>query len=156
EKHYAVGDLPFGIVAGDFNGDGTLDLVTTSQGSDSVSLLLGRGDGTFDDEVRFATGPAPDSLFAADFNRDGRLDLAVSNAGSPEVSILLGRPQPVRKDETFQTQVRFAVGDGATPRTGMGVADLNGDGWLDLVTAQILANNVVVLRGRGDGSFQPA
>src|SRR5262249_2062888 len=150
EKHYPVGALPFSLVAGDFNRDGKLDLVTTNQGSQNlgVSLLLGRGDGTFEDQVRFATGPVPDSVFTTDFNGDGRLDLAVSNAGSPDVSILLGRG-----DGTFQDQVRFAVGDGPTPRTGFAVADLNGDGRPDLLASQILANNVVVLLGRGDGSF---
>src|SRR5262249_18309428 len=90
-KHYPVGALPFSLVAGDFNRDGKLDLVTTNQGSQNlgVSLLLGRGDGTFEDEVRFATGPVPDSVFTTDFNGDGRLDLAGSNAGPPGVSILL-------------------------------------------------------------------
>src|SRR5262249_38994211 len=70
EKRYAVGDAPFAIVAGDFNGDTKLDLVTTNLGSHSVSLLTGRGDGTFEDAVPFAAGQVPDSLFAADFNRD--------------------------------------------------------------------------------------
>jgi hypothetical protein len=148
EVHYPVGDAPFGILAGDFDRNGTLDLAVADSGSNDISVLLGRGDGTFRPEVRYAVGAGPDSIVGADFNHDGRFDLAVSNAGSSDISVLLGRG-----DGTFRDQVRFVAGDGPTPRY-LVTADLNGDGRIDLVASQALLNNVAVLLGRGDGTFQ--
>src|SRR5207248_1684180 len=92
------------VVAGDFNGDGLLDLAATN--SDSVSVLLGRGDSTFQPEVEFPAGTNPSSLASGDFNGDGELDLAAASFdtasdGGPlasQVTILLGRG-----DGTFET-----------------------------------------------------
>ncbi len=57
---YAVGTIPTAIVAGDFNGDGHLDLaVANRQRSDTVSVLLGNGDGTFQPQVTYAVGSGP-------------------------------------------------------------------------------------------------
>lgn len=146
--HVPVGRSPLAIVAGDFNEDGHVDLIDTNFGDRSMSLLLGRGDGTFAPELRFATGSLPDSLFAKDLNGDGHLDVVVSNATENNVSVFLGRG-----DGTFLEQQRFRVGDGPTPRRGFDVADLNGDGWLDLAIPQVLPNDVSVLLGVGDGTF---
>ena len=148
--HYAVGESPLGIVAGDFNEDGQLDLVNANFHSDppSVSLLLGHGDGTFAGEVRIATGRLPDFLLARDASGDGHLDLVVSNAGSSNVSVLLGRG-----DGTFAPQEFYPVGDGPTPRRGLESGDFDGDGRLDLAIPQVLSNDVSVLLGSGTGSF---
>jgi large repetitive protein len=146
--HVAVGRSPLAIVAGDFNEDGHVDLMDTNFGDRSMSLLLGRGDGTFLPEVRFATGNLPDSLRAVDLNGDGHLDVIVSNATADNVSVFLGHG-----DGTFADQELFRVGDGPTPRRGFDVADLNGDGWLDLAIPQVLPNDVSVLLGSGDGRF---
>ena len=68
------------IVAGDFTGDGHLDLAVANGGSDTVSVLLGNGDGTFQPQVTYAVGGrAADSIVAGDFRGDGRLDLAVAD-----------------------------------------------------------------------------
>ncbi len=149
-QHYPVGEYPQGIVAGDFNHDGDLDLVNANFRSDppSLSLLLGNGDGTFESEVRLATGLLPDFLLTRDFDGDNHLDLIVSNAGGDDVSVLLGRG-----DGTFADQVFYTVGDGPTPRRGLEAADLDGDGQLDLAIAQVLSNDVSVLLGSGDGGF---
>jgi hypothetical protein len=91
----------------DLNADGQPDLATANASSGDVSVLLGRGDGTFQEQRRFAVGDDPGSLVVADLNADGRPDLATANAASDDVSVLLGRG-----DGTFQEQRRFAAGLG--------------------------------------------
>ena len=79
---YATGTYPFSVAVGDFNGDGKLDLAVTNSGDNTVSVLLGKGDGTFQAHVDYATGDInPQWLVAADFNRDGKLDIAIANYG---------------------------------------------------------------------------
>ncbi len=84
-----MGSYPFSVAAGDFNGDGKVDLAVANEGSNSVSVLLGNGDGTFAAAQNFATGVNPWSVAVSDFNGDGKLDLAVANYGSGTVSVLL-------------------------------------------------------------------
>ena len=140
------GTAPYALVAGDFNGDGRTDLAVANIGSNDVSVLLGNGDGTFQDQVRYAAGDEPFALVAGDFNGDGRTDLAVANAGSNDVSVLLGNG-----DGTFQDQVRYAAGD---EPFALVAGDFNGDGRTDLAVANYDSGDVSVLLGNGDGTFQ--
>ncbi len=86
------------VVAGDFNGDGKLDLAVANSGDGNVSVLLNNGSGGFATAVNYATGsttlPAPNSIFAGDLNSNGKLDLVVANLGESDISILLGQPPP--------------------------------------------------------------
>ena len=141
---YGVGESPFGIVAGDFNGDGHVDLAVAS--GVEVSVLLGNGDGTFQTQVTYAVGSSPGGLVAGDFNGDRKLDLAVVNRGSNDVSVLLGNG-----DGTFQPQVTYAMGPGPE---SIVAGDFNGDGRLDLATMHD-NGTVSVLLDNGDGTFQP-
>src|ERR1700723_358186 len=86
----AVGTQPTGLVTGDFNGDGKIDLAVANSGSNTVSILLGNGDGTFTAATPVAVGSGPAWLVTGDFNEVGILDLAVVHSGSNTVSILLG------------------------------------------------------------------
>ena len=70
---YATGTGPTAIAAGDFNADGKTDLVTANSGANTVSVLLGNGDGTYRAKVDYAVGTQPASLVVADFNNDGSL-----------------------------------------------------------------------------------
>ena len=74
------------VIAGDFNGDGNLDLAITS--GTGVSILAGTGAGAFQPPVGFAAGYVPVALAAGDFNQDGKPDLAVANSRSSNVSVL--------------------------------------------------------------------
>ena len=58
-RRFAVGSYPASMVAGDFNGDGRLDLATANSDSNDISVLLGNGDGTFQPQLRFAVGAYP-------------------------------------------------------------------------------------------------
>ena len=146
--NYSVGSHPYTVVVGDFNGDGKPDLAVANQGSNNVSVLLGKGDGTFQAAVNYVTGIEPYSVAVGDFNGDGKLDLAVENYGSSTVSVLLGNG-----DGTFQTAVNYATGVGSIVVV---VGDFNGDGKLDLAVANVDSNNVSVLLGKGDGTFRTA
>jgi FG-GAP-like repeat len=142
----ALTAAPIALVAGDFNGDGRLDLATANFASHDVSVLLGLGDGTFRQETRFPAGMNPTAIVTGDFNGDGRLDLAVANARSNDVSILLGNG-----DGTFACPESFAAGD--LPQA-LVAGDFNGDGIPDLAVADYRSQDVTVLMGRGDGTFR--
>ncbi len=138
--------FPWSSVAGDFNGDGFLDLAVTNQSSHSVTILLGDNTGHFGVPPKtFGVGTTPRSVALGDFNGDGKLDLAVANYGSNDVSILLGTG-----NGSFGPATSFPAG---THATAVAVGDFNGDGKLDLVVANYGSNNVSVLFGTGNGSF---
>jgi uncharacterized repeat protein (TIGR01451 family) len=138
---------------GDFNGDGKIDLVSTNffGSPPSVCPAINQGDGTF--RYKPCVSDIQGTSFAVgDFNADGKLDFAVANFTNPDpgtvsnISVLLGNG-----DGTFQSKVNYPVG--SAPFLGA-AADFNGDGKLDLVTANDGDNNVSLLLGNGDGTFQ--
>jgi len=143
-----VGNDPVSVAVGDFNHDGNLDLVAANSGDNTVSVLLGNGDGSFQDPVNFAVGNHPWSVAVGDFTHDGNLDIVTANSGDNTVSVLLGNG-----DGTFQDAVSYQVG---SVSEAVAVGDLTGDGHLDIVTANHGDNTVSVLLGNGDGTFQSA
>jgi uncharacterized repeat protein (TIGR01451 family) len=142
---YATGAGPNALVYGDFNGDGKIDLATVNSTANTVSVLLGNGDGTFQGKVDYAVGAQPLSLVVGDFNGDGNADLAVANLTGNSLSILVGNG-----DGTFQTAVSLALPFAAS---AVAVADLNQDSILDLIVASNGGGQTVLL-GNGDGTFR--
>jgi hypothetical protein len=134
--NYNAGTAPRAVAVGDFNGDNKLDLAVANYGSfvhgqlvdSSVSILLGRGDGTFESPTNYAAGQGPVSVAVGDLNGDGRADLAVANDLSANVSLLLGNG-----DGTFAAPIHFSAG--ARPRA-VAIGDFNGDGRSDMVIAR--------------------
>ena len=142
----------FGI--GDFTGDGWPDLALL--GSYAISVLGGRGDGTFDFE---ASNSLPDlspfTMAAADLNQDGAPDLVVSATvwcgfavcGKAVVTFLNRKPFGFN----WGTEVRFNASVNDAANLDLAVRDLNGDGRLDVICAS--QHGVFALLGNGDGTF---
>ncbi len=151
EVFFAVGAFPLAILAGDYNEDGFTEIATANAFFDDVSILLGNGDGTFQDELFFPAGFLPIGLAQGDYNGDGNLDIAVLNLGDETVSIL-----PGNGDGTFGADTGpFPVGTlPLISPASIATGDVNGDTRLDLVTANLDGNDVSILLGNGDGSFQ--
>ena len=85
--NFTVGTNPRFVAIGDFNGDGKADIATANEGSNTVSVLLGTGSGSFAAATNFTVGVAPASVAIGDFNGDGKADIAVAN----EVHQLMSR-----------------------------------------------------------------
>jgi hypothetical protein len=125
---------------GDFRGDGHKDLAVANAFSNSVSVILGNGDGTFQPAQSVSPGvqgAEPYGIAIADFNGDGHQDLVLNNAYTDNVSILLGNG-----DGTFQPARLY--GTRFTP-FGVAVGDFNGDGRPDVATTNAGSNSVSIL-----------
>jgi hypothetical protein len=150
------GQFAASVAVADLNGDGKLDVVVANANSNTVGVLLGNGDGTFQAPVIYAAGGrVPVAVVVADVNADGRPDLVLanicasaSNCAIGVIGVLLGNG-----DGTFQRAVTYGSG---VQLSSVAVADLNGDGRLDIVATNKGDNTLGVLLGRGDGTFQSA
>ena len=127
------------VTVADLNGDGKPDLaVANGYPAHDTSVMLARGGG-FGPAHTYPTGFAPHSIVATDLNGDGIPDLAVGNVGDSTVSILLGRG-----DGTVVRKLDLPTGSTATNNT-IAVADMNGDGRPDLVTANFKPSSLVTV-----------
>ena len=89
-------ELEISINSADLNGDGNADLIIANRVTNTLSYMLGLGNGTFDTRVDFKVGGVkgrePVAIAYGDFNNDGAIDLMVANAGTDDVSVLLRNP----------------------------------------------------------------
>ncbi len=139
------------IIGGDFNGDNNLDLAMFSGGNSAgnIAVMLGNGTGGFGGPSYFvAEGPGT-SLTTADLNGDGKLDLAVGNSFIGTVTVLLG------VGNGGFTAAPYSPLRAASKTDYVTTGDLNKDGKIDLITANLEPNSVSVLFNNGSG-FQPA
>ncbi len=144
---YPVESTPSTVVAGDFNGDGILDLAVFNEGSQSISILMGDGDG----HIRKA---AVDSRRASVEAATGGGAISTAMASW----IWLSPMSPTARFPSYSgTATAISTGVVALwgrPRLGMAVGDLNGDGNLDLVAGNANGETYAVLLGDGDGNFE--
>jgi hypothetical protein len=144
-----VGSYAPAMAAGDFNGDGILDLATAIYGNGSAgttTVQLGNGDGTFTEMSGTSFTDSPWGIAVGDFNGDGIPDLAETvNGRLGTLLLLLGKG-----DGTFTLKTYLHVGNNPL---SLAVGDFNGDGNLDIATANTTDNTVTVLLGNGDGTF---
>jgi len=151
-RNFEVGGGARSLVLADLNGDGKLDAVTANSIDNTVSVLLGTGDGAFQTRTDYAAGAGVSSVAVGDLNGDGKLDLVASNGQNNSITVFLGRG-----DGTFpigtEYPVRYTYQD-------LVLGDVNGDGQLDLVAAAAgsqpddFSDAISVSLGNGDGTFQ--
>lgn len=132
----------------DLNRDGKPDLVSANFYSNSVSVLLGNGTGSFGPASDFPAGDGATFVAIGDLNQDGKPDLAVATAYAPSVSILLGNGQGA-----FAVPIPIPVLAG--PQS-VEIEDFNRDGKPDLAVIYTMTNVVSILSGNGDGTFGTA
>jgi hypothetical protein len=140
---FDLGAALAGVAVGHFEGAAAPLDVATANANGTVSVLLGKGDGTIQSPISLTDGGSPDAVAVGDFLGNGLDDIAVANTNHT-VTVLLSNG-----NGTFQAPKSLSVG--AAP-VGVAVGDFTGDGKLDIVTA----NNdgtVTVLPGKGDGTF---
>jgi uncharacterized protein (TIGR03437 family) len=115
----------------------------------TVEVLIGAGDGSFAAPVSYPVGVAPATIVADKFTSGGNLDIVVLDSQSNitnKVWLL-----PGKGDGTFGAAVSTATG---TISGYLSYADFNHDGALDLLIADQLSSSMVLMYGKGDGSFQ--
>jgi uncharacterized protein (TIGR03437 family) len=152
------GGQPLAMSAGDFNGDGRVDVAAVGTGSDSVGILLNNGQGGFAEAAQIAVSADPRSIATGDFNGDRRTDLVVGHLTATvnqTLTVLLGTgggsfaaPLTATLNTTFFSLV---------------VTDLNNDGRADLVGSNYLSGGstqnpnlgIYVMLGNGNGTFGP-
>ena len=136
------------INSGDLNKDGRIDLVVTQPGQKLVSVLIGKGDGTFAPPASYSVGNEPVSTLVADLNGDGVSGLVVINKSSNTFSILSGNG-----DGTFKPSVDFVAGNAPVAAVA---GDFYGNGHVDLGIINHSSQSVSVPSGYGDGTFKAA
>jgi len=139
----------YGAYAGDLNSDGYTDLTIPNELSNDVRVFLNGGKGK---DTTFVVHPLsgsskPSISEGADFNQDGTIDIAVGSTGNERISVLLGDGAG-----GFSSITSYQAS--ASVR-GLSVMDLEGDGDMDIVTANRTGNNLTILKNNGDGTFAP-
>ncbi len=142
------GTNPYGLVSQDFNNDGNFDLAITDEGSGSISILLGQGNGSFQlPAMTFATGGSlPPAVIAVDVNNDGKTDLAVTNTGSDTIAILLG----MGNGSFLVPAILYAT---RSLPTGLVSGDFNMDGNIDIAVTCRANTQMLIFLGLGNGSL---
>lgn len=143
-----VGPDPGGIVSGDFNADGALDLAVANDDDGTISILTNTGVWNFAISSTVAISGEASNLAAADFNADGNLDLAAASDQAGAVTVLTGAGAGGFTPDTTKN-----VGSG--PET-VAAGDIDGDGDIDLVVANTgdgTGATASILFGDGNGDF---
>ena len=149
-----VGQGPVWVTAVDVNGDGKVDLIsanwgTSGQQGNTLTVLTNNGSSGFVLASSPVVGSGPYMVMAADVNGDGKLDLITANWGSSgggnTLTVLTNNGNGI-----FGSNATLTVGSGSL---AVAAADVNGDGKVDLISANYYANSLSVLINNGSGGF---
>ena len=145
-QQYEAGDRPVAVAEGDVNEDNVIDLVVADFAGGAVQILLGLGDGTFDDPVSIPTSASPSDLTLVDLDRDDDLDIVVALSSSNELLTLFNAG-----DGTFTDSVAYSTGN--TPAAVVS-GDFDGVSGPDVAIAHLLDDTVTVFFNNGEGKFE--
>ena len=142
------------LVTGDFNGDTNIDLAVTNSAADTVSIFLGQNNGQFGARVVTTVSPAFNllGLAAADLNHDGKTDLVVSAYENIDVLFASGSGQ-FTLSQAFGDSAQSVGYDGLSDTHDIVLADLTGDGILDLADVNGDTDLIDILKGSSSGKF---
>ncbi|CAF1020117.1 unnamed protein product [Adineta ricciae] len=140
---------PYGIAVADFNNDNQLDIAVTNYGYGNFGIFLACVNGTFFNQITYTSGDysQPWSIAVADLDKDGRLDVTVANAGTDSVGVFFGYAL-----EDYLSAPSYSIGS-SSQATSIAVGDFNYDSHLDVVIANNVMNNIMILFGSGYGTF---
>jgi hypothetical protein len=155
---FLVGEGPTFLAVADLNKDNRPDLVVVNRLSRTVSIKVSDADLTLKSTADLLVGRAPQAVAVADFNRDGRMDVAVTSETDDGVYLFYGKG-----DGTF-TFARLVDARTSAQKTdatlvgafGIASGDFDRDGKVDLAVTQFCTDQLAILRGNGNGTFQPA
>ena len=145
-----VGPRPVGVAAGDVDGDGDLDFVTANADGNSASVRFNNGSGLFATVSTVAMGSGPSAVALADIDNDGDLDLLTANAGTVNFPASVVNVSRNNGAGSFGAYTSVAVG---VQPTELVLGDVDGDGDLDLLTANKASGYVTLRLNNGTGSF---
>jgi hypothetical protein len=153
---YVAGNGPLAVAAGNFYSSGNTDLAIVNYGDGTISVPAGLGDGTFKAARSYLTGLERKAIAAGDLNGDGISDLVVTNycgndgscTGNGNAAVFLGNA-----DQTYRLGSTYTLGSGPV---AVSLADVNGDGKLDLLAVNRNDKTLMVMLGNGDGTFGKA
>ncbi len=140
---YPVLGFAYDIAAGDFNSNGALDLAVVNGGgsNNTVAVLFGHGDFTFEPPTHYVCGNDPRAVAVGDFNHDGNQDLVVACYNNSSLAMLMGTGASA---DAFHSPLGYPVpGQPTSVKTG----DLNHDGLVDLVSVEYTSDSLTVFLG---------
>ena len=143
-----VGNGPMSVAAADVNGDGKVDLICANRADSTVSVLTNNGSGKFALSGTYPVGSGPVLVTAADVNGDGKVDLITANwseSAGHTLTVLTNNGSGI-----FGSNATINVGNGSIC---VAAADVNGDGKVDLISANNTDSTLTVLTNNGSGGF---
>jgi hypothetical protein len=151
EMIYPIGtnSHPQYVITCDINNDNQLDIVSVNWKSNSFSIIMGYGNGTFAEQTIYSTGNMtnPCTIASGHFNKDKRLDLVVANEATDSIGIFFAFNYT-----TFQTRVIYSSNDSLSP-SGIVIGDYNNDNYQDIAVTFAETNKLGILLGYGNGNF---
>jgi hypothetical protein len=145
----SVGNGPYAVVAVDVNGDGKMDLISADAVDSTLTVLTNNGSGRFGFYATLPVGTFPQSVAAADVNGDGKKDLISANTTGGTLTVLTNNDSG---QFGLNATLNVGLSTNSAPASVV-AADVNGDGKMDLISANFGDNTLTVLTNNGSGRF---